>query len=427
MNKIALKNGILLDGTEQMVPQEGKTILIQDHQIEAITDASTDTTGYETIDLQGQYVLPGLINMHVHLPGSGKPQKGQRDNAKLVKFLMSNPFTKKITYGLCASYAKRDLLSGVTTLRTVGGIQDFDTRIRDDINAGKRIGPRILASNEAISVPHGHMAGSVAYPATSTEDAIQYLHSLTKSKPDFIKLMITGGVLDAKEKGAPGEMKMPPEMIRACCDEAHRLGYIVAAHVESTEGVRIALENGVDSIEHGAALEEDMIPLFQKQNSFVCTTISPAIPFALFDQSLTKINDVQAYNGKMIFEGIVECSKKALENNIPVALGNDVCCPYVTHYDFWRELVYFTKFVGVSNQFALYTATLRNAQLAGISDITGSIEQGKEADLIVTQANPLEDLCALRNISHVMTRGNLISNPQIKKYNKCEEALDTLL
>ena len=85
---------------------------------------------------------------------------------------------------------------------------------------------------------------------------------------DLIKLMITGGVLDAKEKGVPGELKMPPEMVKAVCDRAHQLGYKVAAHVESSEGVRVALENGVDSIEHGAKLDDEMIALFKEKKAF---------------------------------------------------------------------------------------------------------------------------------------------------------------
>lgn len=99
---------------------------------------------------------------------------------------------------LVAGFAKTQLLSGVTTIRTVGGIADFDTFVRDEINSGKRIGPRILASNMAVSVHGGHMAGSLAYEASSPEEAASYVDIIAKDKPDIIKLMITGGVLDAE-------------------------------------------------------------------------------------------------------------------------------------------------------------------------------------------------------------------------------------
>ena len=107
------------------------------------------------------------------------------------------------------------LFSGVTTIRTVGGLADFDTRLRDDIRAGRRVGPRILAANEGISVPGGHMAGSVAVAAHTIDEALAQLEKGRQQGVDLVKLMITGGVLDAKEKGVPGELKMPPEMVKA--------------------------------------------------------------------------------------------------------------------------------------------------------------------------------------------------------------------
>ncbi|MBP5279698.1 MAG: amidohydrolase family protein, partial [Erysipelotrichaceae bacterium] len=396
--KYALVNGYILDGTKDMEVISDKVVLVDGEKISRIANKDSDLTGYEMIDLKGQYLLPGLINMHVHLAGNGKPQKKQRDNTKLVKLLFSNPLSARVAYYMVRNYASIELNSGVTTIRTVGGLKDLDSKIRDEINEGKILGPRILSSNEGISVPGGHMAGSVAITANSIEEAKRHVDHLKDKKADLVKLMITGGVLDAKEKGVPGQMKMDPKMIKEVSDYAHSLGYIVAAHVESSEGVKAALENGVDSIEHGAKLDEHMIDLFKQRGAFVTTTISPALPYALFDRSISNASEVEQYNGNVVFEGIIECSKTALENDIPVALGNDVGCPWVSQYDFWRELVYFHNYVGVSNKFALYSATLNNARLAKIDDVTGSIEEGKDADLIVVKDNPLDDLSTLRNV-----------------------------
>lgn len=425
--KYAFTNGIILDGTRDMKPQTNLCILVQDGKITGIVPDTTDLHDYRIIDLHGHYILPGLINMHVHLAGSGKPQKKQRDNEKLVHTIMGSSLTRAIAYKMVAGFAKDELLGGVTTIRTVGGLGSFDTRLRDEIEAGTKTGPRILASNQGISVPGGHMAGSVAVAASSVPDALTHLEQSEKEKVDLIKLMITGGVLDAKEKGVPGELKMPPEMVRAICEKAHADGYLVAAHVESPEGVRDALENGVDSIEHGAKLSEDMINLFKERGAFLCTTISPALPYALFDRSITNATEVEQYNGNVVFEGIVDCAKAALANDIPVVLGNDVGCPWITQYDFWRELYYFHKYVGVSNSFAIYTATKRSAELAGIGDLTGSIEKGKYADLIITAKNPLEDLKALRNLEMVVAKGKVIEHPQVKKRKNVEAELDKFL
>lgn len=416
-----------------MQVQEGQVILVENERITELLPAeetgkrNLKASGYEEIDLQGKYILPGLINMHVHLAGNGKPQKKQRDNEALVKKIMSNGLTKAIAYNMVCGFAKDELYSGVTTIRTVGGLGDFDTRLRDDIAAGKKPGPRILAANEGISVPGGHMAGSVAIAADSVEEALQHLETSKAQKVDLVKLMITGGVLDAKEKGVPGELKMAPEMVKVVCDKAHTMGYMVAAHVESPEGVKAALKNGVDSIEHGAKADEEMISLFKEHNAFLCTTLSPALPYALFDRSITNASEVEQFNGNVVFEGIIDCAKAAIANDIPVVLGNDVGCPWITQYDFWRELYYFHKYVGVSNAFALYTATCRGAEMAGIGDITGTLEPGKCADMIVVEKNPLEDLRVLRNVDMVIVQGKVIRAPKVKKKQIVETELDKFL
>lgn len=378
-SKYAIINGIILDGNKDMKPVKDKVILVENGIIKSIADKKSEQElkEYEIIDMGGQYIMPGLINMHVHIPGTGKPKKKPTDVKKLVKKVTSNALMRKFSYKLCASLVKPEVYSGVTTIRTVGGILDYDSRLRDEINAGKLTGPRIIAANMAVSVP--------------------------------------------------GVLKMPPEYIKAACDESHKLGLKVAAHVESTEGVRAALENGVDTIEHGAKPDEEIINLFKTKKAALITTISPALPYALFDRSVSRATEEQQYNGKIVFDGIVECSKKCLKEGIPVGLGTDTGCPYITHYDMWRELYYFHKYCGVTNSFALYTATKRNAEILGMDNEIGSIKEGLCADIIATKNNPLDDITALRNVSMVMASGKLINISKLKKDAETETELDKFL
>lgn len=422
--KYALKNAVILDGTKDMEPLRGQSVLVEGETIVGLVPAGSEPMGFEPVDLTGKYLMPGLFNMHVHLAGSGKPQKKQRDNEKLVKTIMGSGLTLAVAYSMVRGFARDELMSGVTTIRTMGGLGNFDSRLRDEIAAGRQDGPRILAANQGISVPGGHMAGSVAIAARSIDEALAHLEQSEREGVDLVKLMITGGVLDAKEKGVPGELKMAPEMVKAVCDRAHAAGYVVAAHVESPEGVRVALENGVDSIEHGAKPDDEILRLFRERGAFLCTTISPALPYALFDRSVSNASEVEQFNGNVVFEGIIECAKAALAHDIPVVLGNDVGCPWITQYDFWRELFYFHKYTGVSNAFALYTATKNAAQLAGLGDVTGAVAPGLCADLIVTKDNPLDDLRALRHVELVMANGRLFNQPKFKTNPIVAQQLD---
>ena len=424
--RYALINGVLLDGTRDMTPQTGKVVCVEGGKIAAVTDGPVPAR-YEPVDLAGRYILPGLINLHVHLPASGKPKKKPSDPKKLVKLITSNGLMRRVGVKLCESYARTELLSGVTTIRTVGGVADFDTIIRDRAAAGEILSPRVVASNMAVSVPGGHMAGSLAYEARTPEEAAAYVERIAAEKPDLIKLMITGGVMDAEVVGEPGVLRMEPALVKAACDRAHGLGMKVAAHVESPEGVRVALENGVDSIEHGAKPDEDILRLLKEHGAFQVATLSPAIPYALFDRSVSHATYEQQENGKVVLEGVIAMARACLENDIPVGLGTDTGCPYVTHYDMWRELCYFVKYCGVTPAFALHSATLLNARLAGIDSVTGSVEAGKAADLIVCDRDPLADLSALRSLHMVIKDGVRIEHPAVKKLPEVERELDKFL
>ena len=418
------KNFILLDGSKDMVEQHNKCIVVENGIIKEICEDDERFLTGKIVDLGGRYLLPGLINLHVHLPAGGKFKKKATDNKKLVRLILSSSLMKKVGLAVCKKYALTELYSGVTTIRTVGGIGDLDSTLRDKINSGKIIGPRIVASNTALCPKEGHMEGTVAKVVTTLEEAEKEILALKTQKADLVKLMITGGVLDAKVKGEPGILKMSEEMVEVCTNIAHKNNLKVAAHVESPSGVLVALKYGVDTIEHGSQLTEEMVELFKKNNSAFICTLSPALPLAKFSTDITGASEEVVFNSNIVFDGVISGAKTCLEKGIDVGLGTDTGCPFVTHYNMWRELHYFKTLVGVTPTFALHTATLKNAQILGIDNIAGSIEKGKYADMVVVDKNPLEDFRNLATPYLVIINGKEIKKPKIKKYKLADELLD---
>ena len=425
--RYALVNGHVIDGTENMQPQSGLAVVIEDGVIAQIAAESDPALhDIERIDLQGGYLCPGLINAHVHLVIAGKQPQNDKpvDYRKLVQTLRGIPPVRWYFLKSMEGNARNQLESGVTTIRCVGGILDWDGIIRDRVAAGRVVGPRIISCNMAVSVPGGHFAGSLATEATSPDEAAAHMRAAVESGADVVKLMITGGVMDATEEGEPGALRMPPELVRAACDEAHALGRKVAAHVESAEGVRVALEGGVDTIEHGSALDDKLVALFKQTGAAFINTMSPFIPYAVLPLDVARCGELGRKNGRIVAKSCTLGVRRALAEGIPVGLGTDTGCPFITHYDMWREVAYFARLAQVENARALYAATLGNARILGIDDITGSIEVGKRADFLVAKRNPLDDPAALRELSIVARDGVIIHNPKPRKDATVEAALD---
>jgi len=406
-----------------MVLKEDYDLLVENDKILKIEKEITDKFD-KVHNLKGKYIIPGLINLHVHLPGTGYPKKRKTNNKRLATIVKRNALTKLIGDKLDESSAKLLIRSGVTTARAVGGVGDIDGRLKHKIESGKMIGPRLVVCNEALTVPGGHMEGTVAFGVESDDQFIKFIKRSKTQGNDWIKIMITGGVLDATVKGEPGEMKMSPEQVQLCCDTAHHMGLKVCAHVESQKGVECALKCGVDSIEHGFDVTDENIRTYIKQGTVNVATLSPGIPLSYFDKKLTGATDITEYNSKVLMEGFINGNKKLIKAGVKVGLGTDTGCPFVTQYDTWRELEYFHKFLDVSRSQALYIATLNNAEILGLDNITGSVEVGMSADFVIVENNPLTGFSALRNPVAVSIKGELLIRPKIKKNEICEKTLD---
>ena len=427
-------NATVLDGACDMKPQPGMAVTVEGGRIARIEPAAVAHVepGSDAIDLAGSYLVPGLINMHVHFCGSGKPVSS--GNASGIMKHLNNPIGRAVVRHVLSGSAQQQLASGVTTVRGAGDPLSGDIAVRNAVNAGKLEGPRIIAPGTGITVPGGHGAGLFARVANTPDEAAEQVRELFAAGADVIKLFVTGGVFDAEKVGEPGVLRMPIELAAAACGAAHDLNLPVMAHVESAEGVRAALIAGVDTIEHGAPMTPEIIDLCRESKAqlsgrpaSVTCTISPALPFVKLSPEKTHSTDAQKQNGDIVCAGIIQSARDALDNGIPVGLGTDSSCPYVTQYDMWREVAYFAKYVGVSNTFALHTATLKNAELLGIAAETGSIEVGKSADILVCAKSPLEALEALREPLYVMARGNLVRKCRIKRISELDADLDWIM
>lgn len=403
------------------------SVFVDGDKIVKAVSGKADTAGFTEVNLQGKYVAPGLVNLHAHLFGTGRPSKvlgGGKLQKVLIK-LINTRAGDKILDKLVLSAALQQLRSGVTTVRCVGDFKYSDVRLRDKINEGRCFGPRLLVSGPAITVKGGHGDGTFAMTSDSTDELVSFVDKNKSAGVDFIKICITGGVMDAKKKGEPGELKMNVVQAKAVCDRAHELGLIVASHTESTKGMEVAAEAGVDTIEHGSFPDDGLIGKIKAYGGKIVATFSPALPLARLSPELTKLNEMCVYNSEVVLDGMTEGAIAAEKNGIPVGLGTDSSCPFSTQYNMWREVCYYSRMTGASTAKALYTATLGNAAIAGVADVTGSIKEGKSADMIVLDGNPLDDLAALKEPCKVICRGVEVKG-KVKRNAFIEAKLDEL-
>jgi imidazolonepropionase-like amidohydrolase len=415
----------LFDGTDGCKPREHATIVVSDERVVAVGDDDSDEVRAagepdEVIDVHGAFVMPGMINAHAHHFGFGKPSStlsGGFAQKALLAFAHS-PLGKPYLRKVGAQALEAALLSGVTCERGVGDFEYVDVELRDRIREGELVGPRFIVSGPAITCPNGHGAGTFAQTAVTAEEFAALVDDRAAHGVDFIKICTTGGVMDSSVKGEAGLLRMTLEQTKAACQRAHELGLYVASHTEGPEGVEVDLEGGVYTVEHGASVSDEVMDLWEESGAADICTIAVAYPLSVLPTSQSKLLDSGQYNAALVRDRIVLGARACIERGIPVGIGTDAACPFVTHYDLWRDVLLFSKLVGVPADVALRTVTLGNARILHVDDVTGSIEPGKDADLIVLAqgADPLADLHDLSRVETVVARGRRIEG--------CREKLD---
>jgi imidazolonepropionase-like amidohydrolase len=267
----------------------------------------------------------------------------------------------------------------------------------------------------------------MAHIADSKVEIRKAIRKNLREKVDFIKILSTGGVMDARAIGEAGRPQMTVEEIKTACFEAHRGNLLVATHCESTKGIQEALEGGVDSIEHGAEITENLVSKFKNNpNSLrgytvLTPTLSAGMGIATLPKEDTKLTYEKHENAKIVAKEMIIGLQKAYESGIKLNLGTDASVPYSTHYEVWKEIKYWTHYTEMSLQEAIYHATLGNAENLRIDEITGSITEGKFADLQVVPDNPFENLDTLGQVSMVFMKGIPIEKPNVKKIKAMKE------
>lgn len=387
----------------------------------------------EGIDGGGAFVLPGLINAHAHLFAAGTIRK-QRTIPKAVlngayRFLQT-ALGKRFLRRQMHQYAQTELASGVTTIRSVGEFFYQDVWLREAIAKGRLVGPRLVVSGFFLSVTDGHGAPYLALESDSPSEGRRNVRKNQKQGVDWIKICVTGGVTDAKRLGEAGALQLTEEEIRAICEEAHKNQTAVCAHVESTEGVRLALRAGVDSIEHGAPMDEEIKELYQKNPeslhgySTLVPTFQAAAPFARLPQAVSGVNEIVYQNGQMVYEGMVESYRQALAEGIRIGVGNDASMTFVTHYDFWRELEHHVQLGEQTPLQVLRRATLGNAELLGMDQQIGRLAVGYQADYLLVQSDPRQSLRALQEVAAVYLAGKRVAQTKINRFPELDRLLD---
>lgn len=430
-------NLVVADSKGSVLPDMAVLVDVRG-RIESVTPSVSAIVpgGYHVLDATGKYVMPGMINAHTHLFSQGKPlnpkmatPKGQRITAAAMHSPVGKPYVS-----ITAKTSVKTLLeSGITTIRTLGDIGYEAVALRDEIAAGKMVGPRMLASGPLLAIPDGHGAPLIALESETAEEARLNVRKNIDNGVNAIKIAATGGVTDSQVLGEAGAPQMTIEQMRAICDEAHEAGIIVAAHAQSAEGVRRALTAGVDTIEHGSRLDDDLIELFRhnpnalRGYSALIPTLSAGFPLYAFDRSVTGVTDIQAQNSVTVVDGMIHGTKAAHEAGIPVGVGTDTAMTFVTQYNTWRELALLVKYAGFTPAEAIHAVTQVNARILNVDASTGSLDVGKYADLLVLDGNPIERLDTLAHPLLVVAAGHPVWRPAPKKFDDIDRLLDEAL
>ena len=393
---IDTKNGKVL--TNKTIIVSGKTILsIQDGFISP--ENSEDTV----IDLKNKTVMPGLIDMHVHLEGELSPKR------YIERFTLNDA---DIAFN-AQNYAKTTLMAGFTTVRDLGG-SGVNVSLRNAINQGKVVGPRILTAEKAIGTTGGHAdptngrskvlmgdPGPKEGVVNSVEDARKAVRQRYKNGADWIKITATGGVLSVAKSGQNPQFTL--EEIKTICETAKDYGMQVAAHAHGDEGMQRAIIGGVKTIEHGTLMSEETMELMKKHNTYFVPTITAGKSVEAKAKIKGFFPEIIVPKALAIGPKIQDTFRKAYIKGVLIAFGTDA--GVFNHGQNGKEFAYMVE-AGMPAMETLQSATITNAKVLELDNL-GQIKSGFIADIVATNDDPTQNIQTMENVVFVMKEGKV--------------------
>ncbi|MBL8078463.1 MAG: amidohydrolase family protein [Anaerolineales bacterium] len=401
MTNTIFKNATLINGTGNK-PIERGILVVEDQHIVFAGNSElwkeAEGKSYVEIDLAGKFILPGLIDCHVHIACECFPDS-----------VLNGPLGW--TTLIMLRHAQNTLAAGITTIRDVGGRHHLEFSLRKAVEAGLFAAPRMSLAGKLLSITS---TGSEWYEgmyreADGVDEVRKAAREQLKAGADLIKVLATGAVLAPGEK--PGAAQFEIEEIRAAVVEAAKVGKIVAAHAHGIDGIRNAVEAGAKTIEHGTYLNQDprVMERMAKEGIFLVPTLKAGFDVIYGDKP--DIPDWIMEKSKETQEDAMLSLRRAHEMGVPIAMGTDAATPYNFHGENAMELEYMSQ-AGMSAMDCIVASTKNAARALGWENKVGTLEAGKLADLIVVNQNPLENLKSLadrKNIEHVMQGGKFVA------------------